>query len=295
MRLAAKLLGPQRLHVDVRSPDKFTADAPRRIVADFNAKLPLDLPAAMVKVDPLPKDFRIEVRNDELHVLGDFSGEAQWNITLDAAMTHAKSRVAANAYSAADQCAQVFGQLSAVNPPHSARGRIRRDRRMVQVMNQAPGGVGGLHEDDLLFDADVEPWDAAIPLIHAMGADCTDFGIVPDRLDATRDALRRAVDKDDSLENRFNLQAVALTASSAARIERDLPHGVGLFEQHPVVNPELVVFLDRLEPLGGQRDHLLLRKAGRLGHSLARCQRRANQAPWAQRGPGCRARSRRRA
>jgi transcriptional regulator GlxA family with amidase domain len=29
LRLAAKILGPERLHVDVRSPDKFSADAPR--------------------------------------------------------------------------------------------------------------------------------------------------------------------------------------------------------------------------------------------------------------------------
>ncbi|TFW26281.1 helix-turn-helix domain-containing protein [Massilia arenosa] len=29
LRMAAKLLGPERLHVDVRSPDKFAADAPR--------------------------------------------------------------------------------------------------------------------------------------------------------------------------------------------------------------------------------------------------------------------------
>jgi molybdopterin molybdotransferase len=28
-------------------------------------------------------------------------------------------------------------------------------------------------------------------LIQALGCDCTDLGIVPDRLDATRDALRR--------------------------------------------------------------------------------------------------------
>ena len=37
------------------------------------------------------------------------------------------------------------------------------------------------------------------------------------------------------LQNRFNLQAVALTSASASRIERDLPHGVGLFDQHPIV------------------------------------------------------------
>ena len=29
LRLAAKILGPERLHVDVRSPDKFTSDAQR--------------------------------------------------------------------------------------------------------------------------------------------------------------------------------------------------------------------------------------------------------------------------
>jgi len=45
------------------------------------------------------------------------------------------------------------------------------------------------------------------------------------------------------LENRFNLQAVALTASSAARVERELPHGVGLFDHYPVV----VVSLDYIK------------------------------------------------
>lgn len=45
------------------------------------------------------------------------------------------------------------------------------------------------------------------------------------------------------LETRFNLQAVALTSSSAARIERDLPHGVRLFDHHPVV----VVSLDYIK------------------------------------------------
>ena len=45
------------------------------------------------------------------------------------------------------------------------------------------------------------------------------------------------------LENRFNLQAVALTSASASRIERDLPHGVSLFDHHPVV----VVSLDYIK------------------------------------------------
>jgi uncharacterized protein YfaS (alpha-2-macroglobulin family) len=58
------------------------ADEPRRIVADFNVKLPVDLPQAYVTVTPQPKDFRIEVKNDELHLLGDFSEESVWNVQL---------------------------------------------------------------------------------------------------------------------------------------------------------------------------------------------------------------------
>jgi superfamily II DNA or RNA helicase len=45
------------------------------------------------------------------------------------------------------------------------------------------------------------------------------------------------------LESRFNLRAVALTSASAARIERDLPHGVRLFDYHPAV----VVSLDYIK------------------------------------------------
>lgn len=45
------------------------------------------------------------------------------------------------------------------------------------------------------------------------------------------------------LLSRFNLQAVALTAASASRVERDLPHGVTLFEHHPIV----VVSLDYIK------------------------------------------------
>lgn len=45
------------------------------------------------------------------------------------------------------------------------------------------------------------------------------------------------------LAQRFNLQTVALTAASAARIERNLPHGVNLFDHHPVV----VVSLDYIK------------------------------------------------
>lgn len=45
------------------------------------------------------------------------------------------------------------------------------------------------------------------------------------------------------LETRFNLHAIALTSASASRIERNLPHGVPLFDHHPVV----VVSLDYIK------------------------------------------------
>lgn len=54
------------------------------------------------------------------------------------------------------------------------------------------------------------------------------------------------------LKDRFNLQAVALTAASAARIERDIPHGVKLFDHHPVV----VVSLDYIKS-ERHREHFL--------------------------------------
>lgn len=54
------------------------------------------------------------------------------------------------------------------------------------------------------------------------------------------------------LEMRFNLQAVALTSASAARIERDIPHGVSLFDHYPVV----VVSLDYIKS-ERHREHFL--------------------------------------
>lgn len=54
------------------------------------------------------------------------------------------------------------------------------------------------------------------------------------------------------LETRFNLQAVALTAASAARIERDLPHGVSLFDYYPII----VVSLDYIKS-ERHREHFL--------------------------------------
>lgn len=56
----------------------------------------------------------------------------------------------------------------------------------------------------------------------------------------------------NELETRFNLHAIALTSSSANRIERDLPHGVSLFDYYPVV----VVSLDYIKS-ERHREHFL--------------------------------------
>jgi len=57
---------------------------------------------------------------------------------------------------------------------------------------------------------------------------------------------------EGELESRFNLPAIALTAASAARLERDLPHGVSLFDHHPVI----VVSLDYIKS-ERHREHFL--------------------------------------
>jgi superfamily II DNA or RNA helicase len=54
------------------------------------------------------------------------------------------------------------------------------------------------------------------------------------------------------LENRFHIRAIALTSSSASRIERSLPPGTSLFDQHPFV----VVSLDYIKS-ERHREHFL--------------------------------------
>ena len=54
------------------------------------------------------------------------------------------------------------------------------------------------------------------------------------------------------LEERFNIQAVVLTSASASRIERDLPHGVSLFDHYSCV----VVSLDYIKS-ERHREHFL--------------------------------------
>lgn len=54
------------------------------------------------------------------------------------------------------------------------------------------------------------------------------------------------------LKSRFNLHPVALTSASASRIERELPHGVTLFDHYPVI----VVSLDYIKS-ERHREHFL--------------------------------------
>ena len=54
------------------------------------------------------------------------------------------------------------------------------------------------------------------------------------------------------LLNRFNMQAIALTSASANRVERDLPHGVSLFDHYPIA----VVSLDYIKS-ERHREHFL--------------------------------------
>lgn len=54
------------------------------------------------------------------------------------------------------------------------------------------------------------------------------------------------------LATHFNLKAVALTSASVNKLERDLPHGSGLFDQHPIV----VVSLDYIKS-ERHREHFL--------------------------------------
>ena len=54
------------------------------------------------------------------------------------------------------------------------------------------------------------------------------------------------------LENRFNIQAVALTSASAGRIEREVPHGINLIDHYPII----VVSLDYIKS-ERHREHFL--------------------------------------
>ncbi|MEM1083037.1 MAG: alpha-2-macroglobulin family protein [Verrucomicrobiota bacterium] len=69
-----------------------SVDQPRRIVLDFSAKLPAEIEPTMVNLVPAAPDLRLETRNDELHLIGDFSAHDQWNLTVDRALVSRDGR-----------------------------------------------------------------------------------------------------------------------------------------------------------------------------------------------------------
>jgi uncharacterized protein YfaS (alpha-2-macroglobulin family) len=112
------------------------ADEPRRIVADLNAKLPVDLPASMVSVTPEPANLRVEVRGDELHVFGDFSGDGEWVVTLQAGLTSADGRPLGQAYSKAVTFLPLKPELALPSQDESQLASGNRKYR-VQTVNLA--------------------------------------------------------------------------------------------------------------------------------------------------------------
>ncbi len=84
------------------------------------------------------------------------------------------------------------------------------------------GAVGGLHDDDLMFEADLEPWDAAIPLIHAMGGEIP----MPGRIRLPQDADPAAL-VESLVRNGIRLRALAPLRRSLEDLYMEILNGAG--------------------------------------------------------------------
>ncbi len=84
------------------------------------------------------------------------------------------------------------------------------------------GAVGGLHDDDLMFEADLEPWDAAIPLIHAMGGEIP----MPGRIRLPQDADPAAL-VESLVRNGIRLRALAPVRRSLEDLYMEILNGAG--------------------------------------------------------------------
>lgn len=84
------------------------------------------------------------------------------------------------------------------------------------------GAVGGLHEDDFLFDAELETWEAALPVIRAMGGEVT----VPGRI-----RLPHGADPADLVEKlieaRVRVRALAPVRRSLEDLYMEILNGAG--------------------------------------------------------------------
>jgi ABC-2 type transport system ATP-binding protein len=84
------------------------------------------------------------------------------------------------------------------------------------------GTVGGLHDDDLLFDAELEPWDAATPLIHAMGGEIP----TPGRIRLPQGADPAAL-VESLVRNGIRLRALAPVRRSLEDLYMEILNGAG--------------------------------------------------------------------
>lgn len=84
------------------------------------------------------------------------------------------------------------------------------------------GAVGGLHEDDLLFEADLDPWEKAMPHIHAMGGEIP----MPGRI-----RLPHGADPAELVEslvrNGIRLRALAPVRRSLEDLYMEILNGAG--------------------------------------------------------------------
>jgi ABC-2 type transport system ATP-binding protein len=84
------------------------------------------------------------------------------------------------------------------------------------------GAVGGLHEDDLMFEADLEPWDVATPLIHALGGEIP----MPGRIRLPHGA-DPAVLVESLVRNGIRLRALAPLRRSLEDLYMEILNGAG--------------------------------------------------------------------
>ncbi len=95
------------------------------------------------------------------------------------------------------------------------RVAILRDGRCV-----FEGAVGGLHDDAPLFEADLEPWDGALGVIHAMGGDIPVCGRIRLPVDADPSALVESL-----VRAGIRVRALAPVRRSLEDLYMEIHHG----------------------------------------------------------------------
>jgi ABC-2 type transport system ATP-binding protein len=84
------------------------------------------------------------------------------------------------------------------------------------------GAVGGLHEDDLMFEADLDPWEKAMPLIHAMGGEIP----MPGRIRLPQGADPATL-VESLVRNGIRLRALAPVRRSLEDLYMEILNGAG--------------------------------------------------------------------